>query len=262
MFCSKCGKAIKSNAEFCSSCGTVVEKEIENVTPPTVKQNNNTSRPSNNSRETFIPNNFSGIKKYVYVGVAVAIIIFVSIIAFNLGGFLRGNPLEVRNDTVVNITTLEHQIQSIGELATLQYYYRNLIIMEDSHKIFGWNIPLTQKSFIIHVDGIIKIGIDTSEINTNLSEHTKTITITIPGAKILSHELKEETMVILDESSGLFNPISIEDWGNRSVEEKRAAEEFVFNSDMFATAEEDAIRMLQALIGGIIPEGYTVIVKS
>jgi len=261
MFCSKCGKKTNSDAEFCSSCGSAVVQDNEDTDTISERSNSKPSEKSVRNERSATKMNFATLKKYAFVAAAVLIIVITAIIAFRIGGFLQGNPLEIESETVVNITTLEHQILTIGEIATLQYYYRNLIVMEDSHKIFGWNIPLTQKSFIIRVDGVINIGIDASEIIINANENTKTIQITIPSAKILSHELKEETMVILDESSGLFNPVSIEDWSIMAVEEKGVIEEEAKESDMFTRAEEDAVRMLQALIEGVVPDNYTVIVK-
>jgi len=260
MFCRKCGKSIKTDADFCTSCGTSITSDNEQnirIEKPDITNSTDNDKKRKNVKKI----DFTAIKRYLYVAIAVLLIVIIAIVAFRIGGFLQGNPLEIENEVTISVATLEYQLHTIGEIATLQYYYRNLITMEESHQIFGWNIPLTQKSFIIRVDGIIKIGIDASEMIISASEQTNTIQITIPRAKILSHELKEDTMVVLDESSGLFNRVSIEDWATMAVEEKAVMETEVKESDMFIRAEEDAVRMLQALIEGVVPDNYTVIVK-
>jgi len=260
MFCSKCGKPNKTDADFCTSCGTSISSDNEQEKTnekPNIENSNDNDKKKKNIQKL----DFTAIKRYLYVAIAVLLIVIIAIVAFRIGGFLQRNPLEIENEVTISIATLEYQLHTIGEIATLQYYYRTLITMEDSHQIFGWNIPLTQKSFIITVDGEIKIGIDASEMIVSASENTNTIQITIPGAKILSHELKEDTMVILDESSGLFNRVSIGDWATMAIEEKAVMEAQVAESDMFTRAEEDAVRMLQALIEGVVPDNYTVIVK-
>lgn len=199
-------------------------------------------------------------KVIVVLVVALVVVIVAAVVVFKVGGFFRNLTPAVENSTVVNITQLKQQIVSIGELATLEYNYTTLITMKDSHSIKGWNIPLTQKSYIIAVDGTMKIGIDVSDVSVDASEDTKTISITIPKAKILSHELHEDSMEVLEESSGLFNPVSIEDWPTMAIAKKQEIEDEVSESDAFVRAEDDAVRMLQALIVGVVPEEYTVTV--
>ena len=203
---------------------------------------------------------FSKIKFYVISALILVIAVVLIIGVFQISGCLNRSPLELTSETTINISALEQQILSIGELALIEYNYKALIAMQDSHQIGGWNIPLTQKSFIITIDGRMKVGIDTSEINVVASEQTKSITIRIPQAKILSHELFEETMVVFEESSGLFNKVSISDWAEMAVAEKQAMEEQVSTGDTFERAENDAVRMLQAFIISIVPEDYTVTV--
>jgi len=97
--------------------------------------------------------------------VQVAIVVIV-IVAAGVAFRFLGNPFAVTSDRVVNVSNLEQQISSIGEMATLQYDYTNVVDLKDSRKIRGWNVPLTEKSFIVVLDGTMKIGIDTFDIRT------------------------------------------------------------------------------------------------
>ena len=195
----------------------------------------------------------SAIKKYICLAVVVILFLLTGIVAFNGGRFK-----EIESNPVLNVISLEEQILAIGELATLQYDYKTLIQSADSRQIKGWTIPLTQKSVIIAVDGTIKIGVDMSEVSINASEEEKIISISVPKSKILSHELHEDTIAVLEEKSGLFNRISIEDWPVMAISEKQAMVDKVSESDMFARAGNDAVRMLQSLISSIITEGYNI----
>ena len=196
---------------------------------------------------------------YVLVVVVIVALLIVSIL-INVSGCLRVAPIEVKNETVVNVSNLQQQIVSIGELATIEYNYQNVINETDSRMIGEWNIPFTQKTYIILVEGTMKIGIDTSGILVTASEDTKTISITIPKAKILSHELDEGSVQVLEERSGLFNPVSIKDWTELAATQKQEMEDKVSKTDMFTRAEDEAAKMLKALIGGAVPEDYTVYV--
>jgi len=107
----------------------------------------------------------------------------------------------------------------------------------------------------------MKIGIDISDINITASEDTQTVSVTIPKATILSHELLEDTMEVMDESSGLFNPVHIDDWATMAVEQKQSMEDKVSESDLITRAQDDAIKMIKALLDGVVPDEYTVSVS-
>jgi len=197
-------------------------------------------------------------KKYVIIVVVVILLCIVAFAAFRIGGFFPGSLPEVVNETVINVSNLQQQIVSIGELATTEYNYRNVIVMQDSHSILGWDIPFTQRSYIIMVEGTMKIGIDASDISVSASEENKIISIIVPKAKILTHVLHEDTIEVLEENSGLFNRVRIEDWATMAIAQKEEMEEKISDTDIFNRAENDAVRMLQALISGVVPEDYTV----
>jgi len=200
-------------------------------------------------------------KKLIGVVIVIAVLAIaaaaVSVTLLVRGGF-PGKLLEVNNSTVVNVTNLQQQILSIGELATLEYDYTNVIEMKDSLKIKNFKVPGTQKSFIVSFDGTMKIGIETSGIVIDAPEDAQTIFITVPKAKILSHEIHEETLKVLDQKSGLFNVVKIEDYATLATAQKQAMADKVSASDMITRAQNDAVKMLQSLIAGIVPEGYTV----
>jgi len=193
--------------------------------------------------------------KKLFTGIAIAVI---AVAATAAVFFLRGNFAAVSSSSTVNVSNLQQQILSIGELATVEYDYTNVVDSQTSRTIKGRNVPLTKKSFIVALDGTIKIGIDIAEGSFDVNEDTKTVSVIVPKAKILSHEIHEDTLRVLDEKSGLFNPISIEDYTTLAASQKKAMEDKVAGGDMFERAENDAAKMLQTLIEGVVPEEYTV----
>jgi len=263
MFCRKCGKQIEAGEDFCTSCGAPAESagEGNRAAIETGDVSAGNASGAKKAKNTVPTKNLFAFMKYGKLAIVAVVVLLLVGAAIWISGYLRAKSWEkpiIADDTVVDVSTLQQQILSIGELATLEYNYKNVVTLKNSHQIIGWNIPLTQKSFIIVYDGTMKIGIDTSDILINASEHTKTISITVPKAKILSHELHEDSVEVLEEKSGLFNPVSITDWATMAVSEKQKMEETVSASDMFTRAQNDAVKMLQALIGGIVPANYTV----
>jgi len=262
MFCFKCGEKIKEKAGFCTSCGSPADgagTEQSDENPVYDKTSKRENKKSAGIRKKF---SFFTVKTYITLILILAAAIVFTVGVFQISGCINRNPFDITNETTINVSTLEQQILSIGELSLIEYNYRTLISMQDSHRIGDWNIPLTQKSFLITVDGRMKLGIDASEITVNASEQTQTVSIKIPRAKILSHEIFEDTMVVYEESSGLFNRVSITDWSTMAVAEKEAMEIQLSETDALERAENDAIRMLQAFTASIIPEGYTVNVSK
>lgn len=100
----------------------------------------------------------------------------------------------------VDISVINASIQDIGELATIEYLYTNAGKFEDPKELFGKEVPfeITTKSFIAKWDGTIKAGIDISKVVAEENKISKEITIYIPKAKILSHEIDDESVETLD----------------------------------------------------------------
>ena len=198
------------------------------------------------------------LKRYLIL--AGIVIVIAAIAAGGLYFFFKGNfsGEAVGSSTVVNIANLQEQVLSIGELATIEYDYTNVIDSKTSHTIKGWNVPGTAKSFIVVLDGTMKIGIDASGITVEESEGSQSILITIPKAKILSHEIHEDTLKVLDQKSGLFNPVKIEDYTSLAATEKKEMETKAATGDLFPRAEKEASKMIQQLIGAGLPDEYTV----
>jgi hypothetical protein len=200
--------------------------------------------------------------KKILLGALVGVLVVAAVgaVFFLRGGFPASGiaAVKLENHTVVDVAILQEQILSIGELATVEYDYTNVITMKESLKVKNWKVPGTQKSFIVSYDGTMKLGIDTAGIVVDASEDSQNIIITVPKAKILSHAIHEKTLKVLDQKSGLFNTVQIEDYAKLATAQKQAMEDKVAKGELLARAESDAVKMLQSLMAGIVPAGYTV----
>ena len=252
MFCGKCGKQVEGDVDFCTVCGTQAADNESN------DASSKSSKASGKKTNYAISGILNKIKSYLIIIAIVVVICFIAFLFFRIGGMFPGGLPEISNASVVNISNLEHKITSIGELATLQFDYRNVIHEQDSHAIGNWNLPFTQKTYIIVVEGTIKVGIDISDVDVRVSEDTKVVSITLPRARVLSHEMHEDRTEVLEESSGLFNRVKIEDWSTLSITQKQEMEEKISDLDIFARSENDSIRMLKSFIELAIPDDYTV----
>lgn len=160
----------------------------------------------------------------------------------------------------ISLDIINAEIREIGELATMEYIYTNAAKFTDSRQIKDWNIPFTEKSFIIKWDGVIKAGIDVTQITTELDNTNKTIIIYLPEAEILSHDTNEDSVEILDESNGLFNSVSIKDKVQFDAETVKEMEERAIENGLLTKAQENAEEIILKLISAIPGvEEYTIV---
>lgn len=154
------------------------------------------------------------------------------------------------------------EIKEIGELATIEYRYTNVGTLDASKKLFNtdFDLPGTKKTVVMTMDGVIKVGVDVNGIKISANEASKTIKITLPKAILLSNELDENSIQIYDETSGLFNPITLEDNSALRNEIKIKSEENARGNGVFEQAEENAKNILLCILEAIpgLKDTYTI----
>jgi len=160
----------------------------------------------------------------------------------------------------ISLKVIDTKIKEIGELATMEYLYTNMAKFTDSKQIKNWNIPFTEKSFTLQWDGVIKAGIDINKVTTALDFSKETLTIYLPPAKILSHDTKEESVVVTDESNGLFNSVKIEDKVNFDAENIKAMEDRAIENGLLEKAQANAETVILRLLYDIpgVTESYNI----
>ena len=151
------------------------------------------------------------------IGGVIAIIVLVIVIFFAGVHYASGS-----NNDKITSTTIKNQLTEINELALYSYDYSKVGKFSNKLSFNGWKIPLTQKTFIITYDGSIKAGIDLKQ--AKISIDNEQLNITLPAAKILSHEIDENSIEVYDESSNIFNQISINDYKSFATKEKKKNE--------------------------------------
>ncbi|GGE32957.1 DUF4230 domain-containing protein [Streptococcus himalayensis] len=187
--------------------------------------------------------------KIIYLFVLIALIV---------GGwlFMTRNA----NQTKINSTVVSAKLEAAKELTTAKYIYTDVEEYNNTQKLFGTlDIPfLTSKHLMISFNGIIHAGIDLKDIKVDA--HGKNIAIQLPKPKILSHELDEESIKYYDQSSGLFNPITIEDSTKAKKELKENIEEKAIENGLLTEATESAKKSITELLtfDDTIKQEYTI----
>ena len=156
------------------------------------------------------------------------------------------------------------EIREIGELATMEYRFTNVGTLDavDKFSFVDWTVPFSRKTAVVTMDGVIKVGIDVSNVSITVDEGSKTIYVQLPEARILSTELFEDSMVVYIEEESLFSNITLEDSSDLRAEIKAKAEKDALESGLLTQARDQAGVIIRCLIEAVpfIKETYSIVI--
>lgn len=177
-------------------------------------------------------------RRIALVAVAAAVLV----VTFTIGAvWSRGHT-----QPTVTSDLLSQQLVSVSELATVEYHYTNMGKFEHQADFYGWKVPLTRKSFIISYDGVIRAGVDASQIRSDVSG--KTIRVTLPEAKILTHEIDDDSIEIFDETKNIFNQLEISDYTGFAADQKTKIEQRALDNGLLDEARTRAAGAVRGLL--------------
>jgi len=160
---------------------------------------------------------------------------------------------------------MTEEIRQIGELATVEYRYTNVGTLDASAKLFktDYVIPGTKKSVVVTMDGVLKVGIDVNSIKITGDDKAGTITVTLPKPKLLSNELDEDSMLVYDETAGVFSKITMEDSSSIRSQIKIKSEQNAKENGVYEQATQNAQYIIRCMLEAIprLKETYTIVFR-
>ena len=184
--------------------------------------------------------------KLIIFGVLLAIVCFAV-------GFFSGGREE--KPPVLSSITVENQLQQISQLATVRYSYTNMGQFENSNEFYGIKLPFTTKSFIVAYDGTITAGVDLTKAKVTVTDQK--VTIALPAPQILSHEVDPNSLEVFDETTSIFNPITIEDYTGFQADQQGVMEDKAIQGGLLTQAKDQAEAAIGGLITPLLQEGQT-----
>lgn len=148
--------------------------------------------------------------------------------------------------------TTAFDLRDIGELATQGGFFTVVNVIDDARMLWKWTIPFTSSKYIFSYDGVIKAGIDFSEIQWEADELSKTVTVQLPQPKILDKLLKEDSLKIYDERQSIFTPLTLSDIQASRQEMLAELEKTATENGLLDEAEENA----KILVKGFLSAAY------
>ena len=192
--------------------------------------------------------------KYLLLGIVLCAV--VGLVCFFGGRVSAGGTA---NRAVPDTVVLETRLSALRELATVSYRYTNMAQFQNSSDFYGVTLPFTTKRFILTYDGEIKAGVDLAQAQVEVSGET--VTVRLPEAAVLSHEIDEDSIEVFDEKTSIFNPFTVEDFSSFQADQKRTAEQKAIDKGLLTEAAQKAADSVTALLSPSLPEGYRISVQ-
>ncbi len=187
---------------------------------------------------------------------ALRIILILLVLVIGLGIWLF---VSYGSRTSYDSRTLDFGLKDIGELSTQAGYYTNVnTITNPNRTIIGVEIPFTSSKALFTYQGVIKAGLDFSQIQVRTDPEKKTVFLAMPEVRILSNEIDLDSLRIYDESNSIFNKIRIENMNQSLITMKQKAQDQAIANGILEAAKENAASMIRSLLAGFSEiEGYT-----
>lgn len=197
-----------------------------------------------------------GLKQGLIASLIIAIIL--------IGGSIYvKNNFVPKEETIISSETVESSIKEAKELTTLKYHYKNIASFENSQEFQGFKLPFTTKRFLYTYSGVIHAGVDLDKAKVDVNNEDKTVSVTLPKSKILSHDIDEKSVMFYDEKNSIFNPLELEDYSNFRKEEEAKVEKEAIDKGLLDEAYEQSKKAVEDIlnINPEIAEHYTINVK-
>lgn len=191
------------------------------------------------------------------IGFLIAIILILA-----LGAYIISN-LKSKEKISISSETVESSLKEAKELTTLKYNYKNVASYENSQEFHGITLPFTTKKFLYTYQGEINAGVDLDKAKVDVNEASKIISVTLPQASILSHDIDENSVMVYDEKNSIFNPLKLEDYSDFRKEEEAKVEKDAIDKGLLEEAKEKSEKAVKEIleINPIISKEYTINIK-
>lgn len=181
----------------------------------------------------------------------IIVLVLLIILAFSIMGIVRSSKdislFEIKKHVSLDSTVIIERIEKICELSAVKYYYSNVVAYKDNKKLKDFDLPFTQKAFLIKYDGYIKAGIHGGTIDV-ISNEDKSIKLVVEKSKILDHVIDEKSIIVYDEKSSIFNGLSINDVFSQIVSEKTNIENKLIEKGFLNEADNNLKIFLEEML--------------
>lgn len=185
------------------------------------------------------------------------ITIYLVLILLILTGFYFYFKMSVKTSSESFSSTVSESVVKILQLSTLEYNYTDVVSYKESVKYNNFNIPFTEKKFLVKYTGYIKAGTDLSDVEVSITD-PHTINIKIHHSKITDNVINEEDLYVYDEKESIFNQLKITDFRDVFIDEKQKTEAKIIESGFLEEADQRSKDLITELLKSLGFESITI----
>lgn len=169
-------------------------------------------------------------------------------------------PILGKKSDRINMEPKVSQMKSICELAVMDCYYHNVAKFKQENAT-GWWLWAKDKHFWIEYSGIVRLGIDASLLNLDISGNIVTVSIPevkVLGCKVDSKSLTKESYIVSADSAKITaeDEVKAFEMAQKQLEENAASDRV-----LLANAQQRVQNLLEDYIvniGTLIDKEYTI----
>ena len=183
-------------------------------------------------------------KSFIISVLAVVAVVFVYIFLYN-------------KEEKITPSYLGTKLTKVGELTTVKLNYTGFLEYHDK------GIPLFNKSdFLMTYEANARVGIDLEEVEIEVDNPNKLVTLSIPKAEILDVKIDPNKIKYYDTKFDLFNVNEKEDGNKAQALAEEQAYKDLTEMGVLESANEQALTLIKGLLQNAVPSDYEYKVKE
>ena len=183
-------------------------------------------------------------KSFIISVLAVVAVVFVYIFLYN-------------KEEKITPSYLGTKLTKVGELTTVKLNYTGFLEYHDK------GIPLFNKSdFLMTYEANARVGIDLEEVEIEVDNPNKLVTLSIPKAEILDVKIDPNKIKYYDTKFALFNVNEKEDGNKAQALAEEQAYKDLTEMGVLESANEQALTLIKGLLPNAVPSDYEYKVKE
>ena len=157
---------------------------------------------------------------------------------------------EVKSEPKVNA----FELKKIGVLATQAGYFTMVqnvkLTREADLTVVKFTVPFSEANYVFSYDGVVRAGLNFSDIDLQTDEKNKTITIHLPETYIISTTLDEKSFQQYTGGGNLLSQLRPEEIANGQAEVIKKAERTAIENGILGEARENAKVLIEEFLSG------------
>ena len=167
---------------------------------------------------------------------------------------VRERPVEklIEVEKEVAVDEIRSGLNDMGVLLTEEYFFTDVVRFSSIKTLFSIELGITESSYLASYDGVVRAGVDFTEVSLRRDDATGLITVTMPAAEIVGVDIDPQSFQLYSEKTGLGNPISMADFNTSLVELEQTARDEALERGLLERARDNARQIVRNFIAGLV----------